>query len=1372
MTQDWHQQVYGARTGGQAGNVHDGDGANRSRRNMHNRGVFGHVDEYEIDDYEYDDDDYSTSYGRSGTVPESELQYRGGSSFFRSQEVLDSGRMYEMQGHYDKGVVFLDARCSAMFADTDDYEIAAEIDPDQGELISSHCICPAYGRFNKICKHIIALVIRYNEDPSMWMNHAGHSESSAGSGLPDGTMVVHTSQALRNLIRDRRNKRRRDGEAKQVALLKEVNELRGSGALKTSPTERLMPVGSVTFRPHIERVGDGWLVRLRIVVPARGISYVVKNLLDLFEAIHREEYVVYGTRLAFVHRAESFDERARVILDVFEGAAFWQNGVTPWARQYHSRKASGASEVVLSDAEMAELLDAFVDADVTLDYTPAARYFEPPAPVSVVDGDPDVGLSIIPVGSDGVSLQDKEVDEAVGHATNGDEGEISRSQLVSPARSDSNEQSDAVQVQSPRSSETDAQKTENDHNNTNGTKDVHSPEIAGYRIHHEWYVEQFIQGRRHAFVIVRSMPGTGADGNLGVDRLDATRLPSEVARTTRRFRGGQVAVIHRCSKQFLDQKPLLEVLCSDDDQDLMLSAADARSFAKEILPALISTGQQGSGDVRHGSGHGITAHVPRSLNALYAPTCELLFYMDRDRRGVICDVQAHYGDEQFHVFDGISGYEDVARDRDAERLAVEAVLHYFPRPQDSVAIIKESDEEAIYRLLTEGLNVFRGVGQIMATQAFDGLSIRTHTAIMPGLSVKSGLVEISPIADEISPEEVPALLASYRRRRKFHRLRNGAFVDVGSMDVSKLEDLGRDMGFASRQLESGPVQVPEYSAYYLDNQVDDEAKSRGFTALMNDLGMIDTNAYTVPSSLKSVLRPYQQEGFRWLNAVCDRGFGGILADEMGLGKTVQLLSMLLFRKAESRSVGPSIIVCPTSLVYNWAAECHKFAPELKAVVVAGSKAQRRNLVQEIRFGVAERHENPDTAEAEASPGNWQGADDTEIAESGRQADIVITSYDLLRRDVAEYQGIEWFSVVLDEAQYVKNHATQSAKAVRALQGLHRFALTGTPIENRLAELWSIFDFLMPGLLGSYAHFREVFEMPVLSGDESAQRRLQALVGPFILRRTKAEVLHDLPDKIENVITVQLEGAQRRLYAALEQRLRATLNKQKDIEFETGKIQVLAQLTRLRQVCCDPRLYYESANVESQTGKELEKVPKNNIQKAANNSAKLDAIEELVTSCIDSGQKMLIFSQFTSYLDCIGERLRDMGIAYDLITGATPKRKRFELVEEFNQDDTSVFLISLKAGNTGLNLTGASVVIHADPWWNAAAQHQASDRAHRIGQTRDVHVYQIVAKDTIEERIVALQQAKSDLADKFVGAASTSGSSIASLSREDLLELLS
>ncbi len=342
--------------------------------------------------------------------------------------------------------------------------------------------------------------------------------------------------------------------------------------------------------------------------------------------------------------------------------------------------------------------------------------------------------------------------------------------------------------------------------------------------------------------------------------------------------------------------------------------------------------------------------------------------------------------------------------------------------------------------------------------------------------------------------------------------------------------------------------------------------------------------------------------------------------------------------------------------------------------------------------------------------------------------MVVASYDRVRIDGAQLARIEWGLVVLDEAQYIKNHATKTTRAVKRLRSRLRFALTGTPVENRLSELWSIFDFLMPGFLGSYERFRERYELGIIGEDEEAAARLRALIEPFVLRRRKADVLTDLPAKFEGIRYVPLCREQRRLYDGAEQRLREDLNVQKRQnasranrrghipDAEKSAVEVLAELTRLRQIALDPSLVFENYK---------------------GGAEKLGAIMELVDEAMEAGRKVLVFSQFTSYLDVLSAELDRRGIAHFAITGATPKRERVRLVNEFNDDETPVFLVSLKAGGTGLNLTGASVVVHADPWWNAAATDQATDRAHRIGQSREVDVYKVVAKGTIEERIVAL-----------------------------------
>ena len=338
--------------------------------------------------------------------------------------------------------------------------------------------------------------------------------------------------------------------------------------------------------------------------------------------------------------------------------------------------------------------------------------------------------------------------------------------------------------------------------------------------------------------------------------------------------------------------------------------------------------------------------------------------------------------------------------------------------------------------------------------------------------------------------------------------------------------------------------------------------------------------------------------------------------------------------------------------------------------------------------------------------------------------------------------------MLDEAQFIKNQSTASARAVKVVKAKHRFALTGTPIENRLSELWSIFDFLMPGFLYRYETFRSEMEKPIArDGDSEVSLRLRRMVSPFVLRRLKTEVLKDLPEKVEEPHVVRFGEEQQKLYDAQVLRMKNLLEQENDESFRKSKIQILAELTRIRQICCDPALLFENYR---------------------GGSAKLEACMDLVHSAIEGEHRILLFSQFTSMLDLLKERLNEEGIAYYEITGATPKKERLRLVSDFNEGDTPLFLISLRAGGTGLNLTGADIVIHYDPWWNAAAQNQATDRAHRIGQQKPVTVYKLIVRDSIEEKIQELQEMKLDLADEILGGEQVSFSS---LSREDLLALI-
>lgn len=795
---------------------------------------------------------------------------------------------------------------------------------------------------------------------------------------------------------------------------------------------------------------------------------------------------------------------------------------------------------------------------------------------------------------------------------------------------------------------------------------------------------------------------TDGDPQLGVELKTAgddafelvRKAPADVFATAEHVYALQGGCLYRCSDRLLPVAAFLQQVYCSQASELLMTGEDARRFCLAALPTIERA---------------MPVAVPPELDALRPDPLRLRFTLDRMGDLVTCDAMAHYGARQVRLFDRAQGDETLWRDLAAEAEARMVVSRYFTTARESGRLVSRPDADAVARIVFEGVPELERLGEVRVTDDFAQVARRRRPRVRMGVRSRSGLIDLSVSADDLPLSELHAVLSSYRQRKRYYQLRDGSFVDLEAVDLGEASRLADELGLSASELASGEVTVPSYKAFLLDALMSDEEKDASFEECLEDFRSVDAEAYEPPASLAGRLRPYQTAGFRWLSALADMGFGGVLADEMGLGKSVQVISLLLARRGR----GQTLIVCPASLVYNWVAEFQKFAPQMDVAAVAGDAKDRRRVRDE----------------------RWH--------------EVLITSYDLLRRDIEDYAGVRLWCVVLDEAQYIKNHQTLAARAVKALDARHRLALTGTPVENRLSELWSIFDFLMPGLLGGYERFRERYELPIGEGDDDAAATLRAAIGPFILRRLKADVLDDLPEKLEQVVACRMGRVQRELYAAREQALRMSIAGEDDPSLGERRMQVLAELTRLRQLCCDPRLVYEDYD---------------------GGSCKLDAIWQLVSQAIDARAKVLVFSQFTSFLSLISERLDREGASYYTITGATPKRQRVELVDAYNADDTPVFLVSLRAGGTGLNLVSASVVIHADPWWNVAVQDQATDRAHRIGQTRDVTVYKVIAAHSIEERILALQESKSDLAERFVGAGG-GASSLAALRREDLQRLL-
>ncbi|TXH91229.1 MAG: helicase SNF2 [Rhodoferax sp.] len=478
-------------------------------------------------------------------------------------------------------------------------------------------------------------------------------------------------------------------------------------------------------------------------------------------------------------------------------------------------------------------------------------------------------------------------------------------------------------------------------------------------------------------------------------------------------------------------------------------------------------------------------------------------------------------------------------------------------------------------------------------------------------------------------------------------------------------------------------------------------------------GQTDIPTVPVPSSVQATLRGYQQQGLNWLQFLRTAGLGGVLADDMGLGKTLQTLAHIQVEKDAGRLTLPALIVAPVSLMGNWQREAARFCPELRTVVVHG----------------AERHATGKLADY----------------------DVVIAPYSLLKRDEERWRNQAWHLLVLDEAQNIKNASTHAAQVVSSLDARHRLCLSGTPMENHLGEIWSLFHFLMPGFLGSQARFTQLFRTPIeKQGDSERMAQLRARITPFMLRRTKALVAGELPPKVETVLRVELQGAQADLYETIRLGMEKTVREALVSKgLAKSHITILDALMKLRQVCCDPHLL------------SLESAQK--VQE----SAKLEQLMDMLPEMVEEGRRVLVFSQFTSMLGRIEARLKDAGLRWTKLTGQTQKRE--EAIAQFTSGSVPIFLISLKAGGVGLNLPQADTVIHFDPWWNPAAEAQATDRAHRIGQTQSVFVYKLVAQGTIEERILALQERKADLGERIYREATERSAPL--FSETDLAELL-
>ena len=564
---------------------------------------------------------------------------------------------------------------------------------------------------------------------------------------------------------------------------------------------------------------------------------------------------------------------------------------------------------------------------------------------------------------------------------------------------------------------------------------------------------------------------------------------------------------------------------------------------------------------------------------------------------------------------------------------------------------------------------------------------------------RNGYMSMKLNIEGVDSNEYRELFSSYKNNNRLYRMKNGAYLDLKD---NALEQAFKLIDILNIYNDFDNMKIPNNKAIYLEKLIEDEDLSfvNGSKYVSNVIKKFDkvkSKNYEIPKDLNATLRDYQVSGFEFFKTLSDYQFGGILADEMGLGKTIQTIAFLLSNKDKK-----SIVITPTALIYNWKNELEKFAPTLKVGLLHAAKSEREKILDNID--------------------NY---------------DVILTTYTTYKNDIDKYKNINFDYCIIDEAQNIKNPDAIITKAIKNVNAKVRFALTGTPIENNLMELWSIFDFIMPGYLYNKSKFKSIF----VNNDKNIIE-LKNLIKPFILRRTKKEVITELPDKIEQKIIIDLEKEHKRAYKGY-----VNLITRKIKENNQDNITVFSYLTKLRQLCLSPELM-----VKNYQGK----------------NSKLDVLINIINDSSD--QKILVFSQFTKVLEVIGKRLNEENISYSYLDGKTSAKDRVKLVEEFNTNNNKVFLISLKAGGTGLNLTSANIVVHFDPWWNPAVEDQASDRAHRIGQKNVVNVIKLIAKGTAEERVINLQETKKELIEDVINGNLDNSSTLKNLSKDDIIDL--
>lgn len=759
-------------------------------------------------------------------------------------------------------------------------------------------------------------------------------------------------------------------------------------------------------------------------------------------------------------------------------------------------------------------------------------------------------------------------------------------------------------------------------------------------------------------------------------------------------------VFQPSKEQLRASQPLFYFLQRYDGKDIEILPQNMPDFTAYVMPMLTKIGE--------------VAIDEELKNSFIQEPLKTTIYFKYEKDTVHATVEFNYKQLVLSTNPEENQLPDVGvqiiRDSQKEMQVLNRLKEFnYHRTQTSYAKRMVRDDD-FYTLFTKEIPILELDATVYVDDLLDSMfldQIDPETNI--DIQNDGSLLDIRFDIGGITSEEVDKVLKSLSEKKSFHKLDNGTLIDLDTDDFKQISDVLNELRI-SKNFQNGKISLPSYRGLELHEKFGLEEKnkqtlSRKFQDLIQDLNFPDQFDAVLPKGLQADLRPYQVTGYKWLKMLSKYGFGGILADDMGLGKTLQVIAYMLSEIEENGKNDPFLIVAPASLTYNWHYEIMKFAPAMESFVVSGTAEERTAMIQ--------------------------------AAQSNQ---VLITSYPSFRQDADIYKKQKFSLLTLDESQMVKNYHTKTAQALRGLNIKKRFALSGTPIENKIEELWAIFQLIMPGFFPGIKQFKTL-----------PYEQISKMIRPFVLRRIKKDVLKELPEKIETNLYSSMTKEQKTVYLAYLQRIQESVQNMSGEDFRKNRIEILSGLTRLRQICCDPRLFLEDYEGES---------------------GKLEQLKELLETARESGKRVLIFSQFTSMLSIIEKELAESGIDTFYISGQTKPKDRLEMVNRFNDGEKEIFLISLKAGGTGLNLTGADTVILYDLWWNPAVEEQAAGRAHRLGQKKVVEVWRLIAEGTIEEKINSLQQEKKALFDQVITAEGGDQKSLTQLTEADIREILS